>query len=695
MHTSSPRTSSTFGGSSPPRETKSLDLSSLPPVYVLPTHLSPDELHSIEDQLEDLGAPLTYDIQEAKLVLGTVGTKKRAELELRTRKLWTEEIPLESGSAKSEPPRKRARFDHQQSSPRSTAERDDGSTTEDEGEKDESQASRSVKRNSVVKPPACPTTNIDFSKGLKVLKLQWLSDSIKAHEILPIDTYLVYHGQKVARPPDTSTPKLSNATLPSPFQKISPNSQQLYAERPQIESILERAKADAGGSGYPLTAHYSAAPHGARRFRHQDNDQSHRSTQPQLTKAQLLATTTSEYDGNDSDIPPAPEWVKKEVLLACQRVTLANPPNKDFIHELEKIKLARLLTGDEVGVRAYSSSIASIAAYEYKINHPREILRLPACEVKIANLWIEWKNTGEIAEAKADEEDETLQILKLFYDIWGVGATTARDFCHDKGWRDIDDVIEFGWNSLSRVQQIGVKYYDEFKLGIPRAEVELIASKIEEHCVKIRDSGIETIVVGGYRRGKEESGDVDIIVSHRDLDKTLNLVNDIVASLEVEGWITHTLLLSLTTSHRGQSTLPFKSSGVATHGAGFDSLDKALVVWQDPNWPTKAADLARNLKAKNPNPHRRVDIIISPWRTVGCAILGWSGGTTFQRDLRRYVRKELGWKFDSSGVRDRATGLVVQLEGENGVEGGMVDAEKAVFRDMRLEYREPWERCTG
>jgi DNA polymerase IV len=124
-------------------------------------------------------------------------------------------------------------------------------------------------------------------------------------------------------------------------------------------------------------------------------------------------------------------------------------------------------------------------------------------------------------------------------------------------------------------------------------------------------------------------------------------------------------------------------------------LDKALVVWQDPVWATKEADLNANPKARNPNIHRRVDIIISPWRTVGCAVTGWTSGTTFQRDLRRYARKIRGWKFDSSGVRDRNTGEVVELEGPEGVNGSMVDAEKKVFEGFGLEYREPSERCTG
>lgn len=191
-----------------------------------------------------------------------------------------------------------------------------------------------------------------------------------------------------------------------------------------------------------------------------------------------------------------------------------------------------------------------------------------------------------------------------------------------------------------------------------------------------------------------------MIVSHPDEGQTLNIVNDIVASLEDEGWITHTLLLSLHSSKRNQETLPYKSrEGPSGSHGGFDTLDKALVVWQDPVWPTKAADEARaretGEKLRNPNIHRRVDIIIAPWRTVGCAVTGWSGGTTFQRDLRRYAKNTRGWKFDSSGIRDRANGEVMDVEGYSEYKGligegrakDMVQAEKRVF--------EGWGWCTG
>lgn len=252
------------------------------------------------------------------------------------------------------------------------------------------------------------------------------------------------------------------------------------------------------------------------------------------------------------------------------------------------------------------------------------------------------------------------------------------------GWRDLDDLVEHAWGSLSRVQQIGIKYYDEFQLKIPRAEVESIGRAILSECRKL-DAGYQMTIVGGYRRGKTHSGDVDVVLSHKDEARTLRLIDKLVSGLEKSRYITHTLSLGTRNSERGQVPLPWRGTS-APRGLGFDTLDKALVVWQDPG-------------RDNP-PHRRVDIIVSPWKTVGCAVLGWSGGTTFQRDLRRYCKEQKGFKFDSSGVRNRADGSWVDLEGTNEdakhePAPDMDAAERRVFTGLGLTWRPPHERCTG
>jgi hypothetical protein len=43
-------------------------------------------------------------------------------------------------------------------------------------------------------------------------------------------------------------------------------------------------------------------------------------------------------------------------------------------------------------------------------------------------LYQQWLDTGQLNEVRDATADPKLEILKLFYEIWGVGDTTARGF---------------------------------------------------------------------------------------------------------------------------------------------------------------------------------------------------------------------------------------------------------------------------
>ncbi|KXL49055.1 MAG: hypothetical protein FE78DRAFT_86559 [Acidomyces sp. 'richmondensis'] len=696
--------------SAPANTGEKFDLSQFPLVYVSATHLNTFELHNLEEELINCGVSITHDVRKAKIILSKVEKKARIAFDLRARGLWTEEVePDEFHTTK--PPLEKKRKLKSNTGEAENAKRCrkeviaiDGEDSEirETFEKVENASKREVSVEALPMPliASLVPTPADI---VQVVKLKWFEDSRNAKKLLPIQDYTTYTCRRIEHPKilesaDCENMKQTVSTRLARVEKVPTK----YI--PQGCEILQRARADAQQSSRPLCFQNRRSPH----QRSSISQASWAAGHAKGAKYKYLHPTATEDEGISSEIPEPPNWVKAGIKYACQRSTPANPPNEDFIEQLKKIRLTRILNLDEIGVRAYSTSIAAIAAYPHKISNPREILALPGCDAKIANLFIEHSNTGQIQAVLDFENDVDLQVLHLFYKIWGVGATTAREFYFDRGWKDLDDIVEYGWSILSRVQQIGIKYYEDFLDLIPRAEVEEIGRTVHRHAVKVRDEGIQSLIVGGHRRGKLASGDVDIIISHPDESQTLNIINEIVTSLESEGWITHTLLISVNNSHRDQQTLPFKSQGNSrtgnlSFGGGFDTLDKALVVWQDPSWPTRAVDLAKDPKAKNPNMHRRVDIIISPWRTVGCAVLGWSGGTTFQRDLRRFAKNVKGWKFDSSGVRDRTNGEVVDLEGYYGYHGTvggkgraktMEEAEERVFEGFGLTYLKPWERCT-
>ncbi|KAI1313097.1 hypothetical protein F5Y03DRAFT_154881 [Xylaria venustula] len=625
-----------------------------PTIFLLPTHFGADELPEVESKIPSL----TYDINEAKVVLGKVAKKPRAILELRSRKLLTEEIKstslgddaLDDASASSQRPAKRRKL-----SPSTRGATSSGDSTASDTDIGESPRRKVPKgrsagiENSPAKRANQNSNELsweDDDSVIQVVRLAWFTESLAKGKVLPIDEYVVYRGRKKALAKDQPVPN--------------------------AEDILRRAREDTG-----------SRPSSRDGFKHGPSAQHPRSVH--MKRPHLVQESTSEHE-RATRFPPVPDYLHAE--YSCQRPTPFSSPNSEFIEQLKRVRTIRTLEGDEVGVRAYSTSIAAVGAYPYMLSSASEIARLPGCGPKIVELYKQWQEYGSLDDVQEAASNSRMKVLLLFYDIWGVGAKTANDF-YNRGWRDLDDIVEFGWDSITRVQQIGVKYYEEIQQKIPRSEVEAISGVILEHANKIT-KGFQMVIVGGYRRGKTASGDVDVVLSHPEMAATEFFINRLVTKLEAAQYVTHTLTLSDKNSERGQAPVAWKGEDRRA-GTGFDTLDKALVVWQNPSW-----DKAKALK--NPNPHRRVDIIISPWRTAGCAVVGWTGGTTFERDLRRYCKKVKQLKFDSSGVRERVDGgewVDLESDADGNPAPDILTAEKRVFENLGLTWRPPDERCTG
>lgn len=60
--------------------------------------------------------------------------------------------------------------------------------------------------------------------------------------------------------------------------------------------------------------------------------------------------------------------------------------------------------------------------------------------------------------------------------------------------------------------------------------------------------------------------------------------------------------------------------------SALDSLDRAFVVLRHPP----------NRKERSREVYRRVDIVVSRWDCWGSALVGWTGSTQFERDLRTH-----------------------------------------------------------
>lgn len=111
---------------------------------------------------------------------------------------------------------------------------------------------------------------------------------------------------------------------------------------------------------------------------------------------------------------------------ACQRWTPSVYKNAGLISNFESLKLARILQGDHVGERAYSTASASLKAYDRELVSANETLVLEGFGKKFVAMTDEYLRTGAIQEASITWASDELIILQTFWKCHGVGAVTAR-----------------------------------------------------------------------------------------------------------------------------------------------------------------------------------------------------------------------------------------------------------------------------
>lgn len=283
-----------------------------PSVFLLPTHMSPDQLQNLDESIPTL----TYDIKEADIIVGNITTRERALFELRRRHVATE--PLHGSPEGVTPSWERLSCSLAQ-------------------EKNQSQTVSAAGRGGGLDVRESSSTSsgrcTEQGRVVSVVKLSWFIDSLARNELLPVENYLLFSGRR--------------APSWDPINRGQSHQQRLddMAANSSLTSHRPAALEQVGQPGWRVAQEQPA--------RH----------------ASLGSWTTASESDSEGSASTTPITLK--TTYSCQRRTPRNSPNDEFLSQLKLIRETRMLLGDYIGVRAYSTSIASLGAYPHALRNPR------------------------------------------------------------------------------------------------------------------------------------------------------------------------------------------------------------------------------------------------------------------------------------------------------------------------------------
>ena len=231
----------------------------------------------------------------------------------------------------------------------------------------------------------------------------------------------------------------------------------------------------------------------------------------------------------------------------------------------------------------------------------------------------EYQKTGKISVL----EREKAAPLIMLTNVYGIGPKKAKELI-DMGIDTIDKLRQHD-NILNEKQQIGLQYYEPLQQRIPREEI----LRYQQIFQKILSS-YEFEIVGSFRRGAQNSGDIDVILKNAPLEP---LMRHLVEQKII------TEILSL-------------------------GKHKCLCI-------TKLGK----------GPYCRVDFLTTTVEEYPFSLLYFTGSKVFNT-LMRGRAVSLGYTMNEHGITTKNKGVVSQS----------FDSEHDIFDFLGIEYREPSRR---
>ena len=260
--------------------------------------------------------------------------------------------------------------------------------------------------------------------------------------------------------------------------------------------------------------------------------------------------------------------------------------------------------------------------------------------------------TGKLLELADYNSDKEIHINEL-EEVIGIGRVKAMEF-YEKGIISVKllkEKIETKEIEVNEKIELGLKYHGKYQVNIPRNEIDKIYSilkriiAIHNKSYSNKKEHIIFDICGSYRREKQTSGDIDVLISKQgsleEINYLLLFVNKLKENISVNN-------------------------------------DKPLLVDDitDKNFETKYMGF---LQYKN-NPVRRIDIRFVPYESYYSALLYFTGSMELNKKMRN-IAKDKGLKLSEYGLHkiDDNTKLTI-------------NSEEEFFTALDMNYIEPKNR---
>lgn len=310
-----------------------------------------------------------------------------------------------------------------------------------------------------------------------------------------------------------------------------------------------------------------------------------------------------------------------------------------ILSALETLKKKELAARAPFKARAYTKVIDELKANSKPIHTMADLADIEGIGEAIKKKIAEILETGGLEAADQARADFQLDASDALEKVYGIGPAKSKALIA-AGIKTIPQLRSAAVANpalLNDKQMIGLRYYEEILERIPRAEVEAV----ETILVGSLPPSMRATVVGSYRRGAADSGDIDVLLTcpSTSVKVRSDLFKAYITRLRTMGFMTEVLSQG---DHKCLSIVKLPVPGSTS---------------------------------------RRLDLLMVPTEELAYATLYFTGSGEFNVAFRKYANR-MGYTLNEHAL--------TPLSDEP--EPPPLQTEKDIFDFLGLRYKKPNER---
>lgn len=331
--------------------------------------------------------------------------------------------------------------------------------------------------------------------------------------------------------------------------------------------------------------------------------------------------------------------LKTDLKITQDSKTMSQLPsgrlNEKFIELMEQLADIMLKQGEQFRARAYQKAQETIMSYPADILNPNDLKGKPNIGPTIMEKLDEYVKTGTLKVIEREKNNP----VNVLADIYGIGPKKAKELV-DNGITSIEDLRK-NQQMLNDIQKVGLRYYEDVLKRIPRSEIKEYETIFESDFKKVASPKSRFEIVGSYRRGAQNSGDIDMIITSDSPQVFIKFIDDLIK--------------------------------------------KGIILEILSRGPTKCLVMA---KIPSSDSVRRVDFLYTNLEEFPFAILYFTGSKIFNT-VMRHIALEKGYTMNEHGINK----MEEKKKGDK--VSHIFKDEKDIFDFLGLEYKSPTERTDG